>query len=88
MPESDKKYSSTPALSGLNLSLERGQIVGLLGPNGSGKSTLIKLAAGVLHPSQGEILLNGLAPGVETKDLSLICRTGTAWAVRCAWMKS
>lgn len=62
-----KKYSSTPALSGLNLSLERGQIVGLLGPNGSGKSTLIKLAAGVLHPSQGEILLNRLAPGVETK---------------------
>lgn len=62
-----KKYSSTPALSGLNLSLGRGQIVGLLGPNGSGKSTLIKLAAGVLHPSQGELLLNGLAPGVETK---------------------
>lgn len=65
--ELTKKYGSTFALSGLNLSLERGQIVGLLGPNGSGKSTLIKLAAGVLQPTQGEILLNGLEPGVETK---------------------
>lgn len=65
--ELTKKYGSTFALSGLNLSLERGQIVGLLGPNGSGKSTLIKLAAGVLQPTQGGILLNGLEPGVETK---------------------
>ena len=64
-----KKYGSNYALSGLNLVLERGQIAGLLGPNGSGKSTLIKLAAGVLHPTGGEILLNGEAPGVETKKI-------------------
>ena len=54
-----KKYGNFSALSDLTLTLERGQIAGLLGPNGSGKSTLIKLAAGVLHPTGGEILLNG-----------------------------
>ena len=84
MPGPDKKYGSNYALSGLNLVLERGQIAGLLGPNGSGKSTLIKLAAGVLHPTGGEILLNGEAPGVETKKLSPICRTAIISGVRCA----
>lgn len=64
-----KKYDNFYALSGLNLTLERGQIVGLLGPNGSGKSTLIKLANGLLSPSAGEILINGRQPGVETKEI-------------------
>ena len=45
-----KKYGSFFALSNLNLSIDRGQIVGLLGPNGSGKTTLIKLANGLLVP--------------------------------------
>ena len=67
-----KKYGRKYALSGLNLVLERGQIAGLLGPNGSGKSMLIKLAAGVLHPTGGEILLNGEVPGVETKKNCLL----------------
>ena len=51
----------------VNLTLESGRIVGLLGPNGSGKTTLIKLANGLLQPTSGEILLNGLKPGPETK---------------------
>ena len=62
-----KKYGGSYALSGLNLTLERGEIIGLLGPNGSGKSSLIKLAAGVLQPTACEILLSGKAPGAETK---------------------
>lgn len=57
------------ALSNLNLSLERGQIIGLLGPNGSGKTTFIKLINDVLVPTSGEIRINGMAPGVETKKL-------------------
>ena len=64
-----KKYGSKYALYNLNLSLERGQIVGLLGPNGSGKTTLIKLANALLRPTGGQILINGTKPGVETKRI-------------------
>nr|WP_294495345.1 ABC transporter ATP-binding protein [uncultured Mediterraneibacter sp.] len=64
-----KKYSNFFALSNLDLSLERGQIVGLLGPNGSGKTTLIKLANGLLVPTDGNIMINGLAPGTATKKI-------------------
>ena len=62
-----KDYGNVMALSDVNLTLESGRIVGLLGPNGSGKTTLIKLANGLLQPTSGEILLNGLKPGPETK---------------------
>lgn len=64
-----KSYPGKQALTGLTLSVHRGRIVGLLGPNGSGKSTLIKLACGLLTPSYGEILINGMAPGVKTKKI-------------------
>lgn len=57
------------ALNNLNLTLERGQIIGLLGPNGSGKTTFIKLINDVLVPTHGEVLINGTAPGVETKKI-------------------
>lgn len=64
-----KKYNNFYALSNLDLTLERGQIVGLLGPNGSGKTTLIKLINGLLIPTDGRVMINSLAPGVETKKL-------------------
>ena len=64
-----KKYGSFFALSDLNLSLGRGQIVGLLGPNGSGKTTLIKLINGLLVPTEGHIMINGLAPCPDTKKI-------------------
>ena len=57
------------ALQNLNLSLEPGQIVGLLGPNGSGKTTLIKLINDLLVPTEGRILIDGKTPGVETKKI-------------------
>lgn len=62
-----KRYGGKSALAGVNLTVHRGRIVGLLGPNGSGKTTLIKLASGLLTPSSGEVLINGVRPGVETK---------------------
>jgi len=62
-----KKYQHFTALKGLDLQLERGKIIGLVGPNGSGKTTLIKLINGLLVPTEGEILINGLVPGPETK---------------------
>ena len=64
-----KRYRNTlvPALSGIQLALPKGKIVGLLGPNGSGKTTLIKLACGLLTVDSGQILIGGQAPGPETK---------------------
>lgn len=62
-----KKYITKSALKGINISVPKGAIVGLLGPNGSGKTTLLKLAAGLLKPSSGEILVCGLKPGAESK---------------------
>lgn len=64
-----KKYQSFTALSDVNLTLERGKIIGLLGPNGSGKTTLIKLMNGLLVPSSGKILINDMEPGIETKKV-------------------
>lgn len=64
-----KKYNTTLALNNLDLLIEPGKIVGILGPNGSGKTTLIKLINGLLTPTEGSILINGIAPGVETKKI-------------------
>lgn len=65
-----KQYTSgCYALNNLNLSLERGQIIGLLGPNGSGKTTFIKLINDLLTPTSGQILIDGKLPGVETKAM-------------------
>ncbi|MCI8336338.1 MAG: ABC transporter ATP-binding protein [Peptococcaceae bacterium] len=64
-----KVYDKKQALNTVNLSIERGRIVGLLGPNGSGKTTLIKLINGLLQPTTGEVLVNGIAPGIESKKV-------------------
>ena len=64
-----KHYGRVQALDGVDLTLEPGRIVGLLGPNGSGKSTLIKLACGLLTPSQGSVRICGEKPGAVTNAL-------------------
>lgn len=64
-----KRYGNKLALDHIDLSLDRGKIIGLLGPNGSGKTTLIKLLNGLLVPTEGEIFVDGKAPGVETKRI-------------------
>ena len=64
-----KQFEHITALDGVTLNLEAGQIVGLLGPNGSGKTTLIKIMNGLLTPTSGSLLINGMEPGVETKKI-------------------
>ena len=64
-----KNYGQKAALKNVNLTIEPGQIVGLLGPNGSGKTTLIKLINGLLQPSSVTIRVNGIKPGMETKAI-------------------
>ena len=61
-----KTYAGVTALDHIDLAIDPGRIVGLLGPNGSGKTTLIKLAAGLLQPTQGQILIDGKKPSPET----------------------
>lgn len=65
----EKTFGYKKALSGVNLSFEKGRIVGLLGPNGSGKSTFIKLCNGLITPTNGTIIIDGKAPGIETKAI-------------------
>ncbi|RWC24454.1 MAG: sugar ABC transporter ATP-binding protein [Mesorhizobium sp.] len=54
-----KSYGHVYALGGVNLSVDRGEVVGLIGDNGAGKSTLIKILSGVVKPTSGEILVRG-----------------------------
>lgn len=61
----DKK--KMPALNGLTLRIPRGRIIGLLGPNGSGKTTFIKLINGLIVPTAGSVMINGLEPCPATK---------------------
>lgn len=62
-----KKYGTYTALSGIDLQIDSGHIIGLLGPNGSGKSTLIKIIAGLLSPTSGEIYIKEEPIGIESK---------------------
>ena len=64
-----KNFGDLTALDDVTVSLEQGQIVGLLGPNGSGKTTLIKILNGLLQPTSGSVTINGSVPGVETKKV-------------------
>lgn len=54
-----KSFGRICALSGVNIGIGKGEVVGLVGDNGAGKSTLIKILAGVVEPTSGEILLRG-----------------------------
>lgn len=64
-----KNYGKTEALSGVNLDIQPGRIVGLLGSNGSGKTTIIKLINGLLQPTSGQVLINGEKPSPKTKKV-------------------
>ena len=58
-----KSYGNHAALEPLDLRIEPGQLVMLVGPNGSGKTTFIRMAAGLLEPSDGEVLIDGFDAG-------------------------
>ena len=64
-----KRFGHIAALDSVDLKLESGRIVGLLGPNGSGKTTMLKLANGLIVPTEGSIRIGGYEPGPETKSM-------------------
>jgi len=55
-----KRYSGIPAVEDVSFQIRRGQILGYLGPNGSGKSTTVKMLTGLIEPSGGQILFDGM----------------------------
>jgi ABC-2 type transport system ATP-binding protein len=58
-----KRYGRVRALDGVDLELAEGELVGLLGPNGAGKSTLVKIACGLVRPSEGSAEICGARAG-------------------------
>ncbi len=54
-----KCYSSLPAVENVSFTIAPGQVLGYIGPNGSGKSTTVKMIAGLLEPTRGQVLFNG-----------------------------
>lgn len=64
----EKFYGRVHALRGVNLQVNKGEIVGLLGDNGAGKSTLIKVLSGAVPYSSGQILINGKEVALTTTN--------------------
>lgn len=64
-----KEFGKKKALDQISLQIPKGRIIGLLGPNGSGKTTMMKLMNGLIQPSEGEVRIDGITPGKESKKL-------------------
>ena len=67
-----KTYSGRKAVDDLNLQISQGTIFGFIGPNGAGKTTTIKMMAGILKPTKGRILINGLDIAREPSRAKMI----------------
>ena len=76
-----KRFGGVTALSGMDLEVREGEIVGLIGPNGAGKTTLFNCISGALHPDEGRIVLNGV--DISRARPERVCRLGIArtWQV-------
>lgn len=83
-----KTYRNTPALNGVTLSLEAGQIVALLGDNGAGKTTLMKCIAGLITDYSGEIRVADNPIGVESKKMVSFLPDRLALPNNITWKKA
>jgi ABC-2 type transport system ATP-binding protein len=64
-----KRYGATPAVDGLSLTAERGQVTALLGPNGAGKTTAIEICEGFRRADAGTVRVLGLDPARDAREL-------------------
>ena len=62
-----KKFGDFTAVRNINLTVEEGEFFSVIGPNGSGKTTIIKNILGLLHPTEGDILIDGVSVKEEPK---------------------
>jgi ABC-2 type transport system ATP-binding protein len=62
-------FGKTAAVDGLDLSVAKGALFGLIGPNGAGKTTTLRMLAGLLEPSAGQVVLNGQVADHDWRDL-------------------
>ena len=65
-----KKYKLREAVSNINFKINENEIIGLLGPNGCGKTTTIGMILGLLKPTKGSVLIDGI--GIETNRVELL----------------
>ncbi|MBN1292101.1 MAG: ABC transporter ATP-binding protein [Candidatus Latescibacteria bacterium] len=64
-----KKYPGKWALQGVTFDVSKGKVLGVLGENGAGKSTLFRIIASVTRPSKGNIMVDGIPVGLETRKI-------------------
>lgn len=80
--------STVYAVNDISFSIKKGEIVGFIGPNGAGKSTTVKIMSGILHPTSGEVLIDGISPQKNrkavVKNLGVVFgqRTQLYWDLR------
>ncbi|WP_456369261.1 ATP-binding cassette domain-containing protein [Thermococcus sp.] len=67
----EKSFNGEKILGGIDLDVERGEVVGIVGPNGTGKSTLVKILVGVEKPDSGEVSVSGSLSVVYQEDYLL-----------------
>ena len=58
-------YEEIKAVDKISFEIAPGELIGYIGPNGAGKSTTIKMLTGILHPTAGEVMVDGLVPQRE-----------------------
>jgi ABC-2 type transport system ATP-binding protein len=63
-----RQYEIVKAVDGIDFFIDRGERVGFLGPNGAGKTTTLKMASGLLHPTSGEVTVDGHTPQKREND--------------------
>lgn len=63
-----RQYDAVEAVRDISFSIEPGEIVGFIGPNGAGKTTTLKMLAGLLHPTSGEVRVAGFTPWERRAD--------------------